>query len=103
MGDDRFRAEGGEDLLLTSVKLTTRAISFILRDTDLRKVEALRVEEALTLSLQGTVSVCRAPSFACLIVVLMLFANSFSFLGKRLLILRTWRGGPVRPRALLRR
>ena len=71
--------------------------------TDLRKVKALRVEEALALSFQRTVFVCRAPSFICLTVVLMLSANSFLFLGRRLLILRTWRGGPVRLRALQRR
>ena len=94
---------GGEDSLFTKAKLAAGAVSSILRDSDFKKVEALRVEEALALSLQGTVSVCRAPSFACLVVVLMLFTNSFLFLGRRLLILRIWRGGLVRSRALLRR
>ena len=42
---------GGEDLLFTNVELAARAVSSILRDFDLKKVEALFVEEALTLSL----------------------------------------------------
>ena len=83
----------GEDSLLTNAELAAGSVSFILRDSDLRKVEALCVEEALALSLQGTVFVCHAPSFACLVIVLMLSTNSFLFLGRRLLILRTWRGG----------
>ena len=90
VGDDRFGAEGGEDSLLTNAKLATGAVLSIFQVSNLRKVEALHVEEALALSLQGIVSVCRAPSFICLVVVLMLFANSFLFLGRRLHILRTW-------------
>ena len=72
VGDDRFRDVGGEDSLLTNAELVAGAVSSILRDSDLRKVEALRVEEALALSLKGTISVCRAPSFICLVVVIML-------------------------------
>ena len=44
--------------LLFHVELATGVVSFILRDSDLRKVEALSVEEALALLLQGTSSVC---------------------------------------------
>ena len=62
-GDGRFEAERGEDLLLTNAELTTRAISSILRDSDLKKVETLRVEESLALSLQGTVSICLSAFF----------------------------------------
>ena len=51
MGDDRFGDVGGEDSLLTNAELAAGAVSSILRDSDLRKVEALRVEEALALSL----------------------------------------------------
>ena len=58
VGDDRFKAEGGEDLPLTNTELVAWAVSSILRDSDVKKVESLRVEEALALSLQGTVSVC---------------------------------------------
>ena len=63
MGDDRFKAEGGEDALLANAELAAGAISSILRDSDLKKVEALCVEEALTLSFQGTVSVCLSAFF----------------------------------------
>ena len=72
MGDDLFEDVGGEDSLLTNAELAAGVFSSILRVFDLKKVEAMRVEEALALSLQGTVSVCRAPSFICLIVVIML-------------------------------
>ena len=51
VGDDRFEDEEGEDSLLTNVELTARAVSSILRDSDLKKVEALCMEEALALSL----------------------------------------------------
>ena len=57
------KLRGGEDSLLTNAELTVRAISSILRDSDLKKVEALCVEEALALSLQGTVSVCLSVFF----------------------------------------
>ena len=62
-GDDRFEAEGGEDSLLTNAKLAARVVSSILWDSNLKKVETLRVEEALALSLQGTVSVCLSTFF----------------------------------------
>ena len=51
---DRFETAGSEDSLLSHAKLATRAISSILRNSDLRKVDALSVEEALALLLQGT-------------------------------------------------
>ena len=57
-GDDRFEAEVGEDSLLTNAELAAGAVSSILQDSDLKKVETLRVEEALALSLQRTVFVC---------------------------------------------
>ena len=77
LGNDRFGAEGGggggEDLLFTNAKLATVADSSILRDFDLKKVEALCIEEALALSLQGTVSVCPSsffcPSHHCVNVI----------------------------------
>ena len=60
MGEDRFEAGGwvGEDSLLANVELTIGVVSSILQDSDLKKVEALCVEEALALFLKGTVSVC---------------------------------------------
>ena len=72
-GDDRFEAEGVENSLLANAELAARAISSILRDFDLKKVETLCVEEALALSLQGTVFVCLRAFFysscRCVIVV----------------------------------
>ena len=56
-GRDRFEVVGSEDSLLSHAELASGAISSILRDSDLRKVEALSVEEALALLLQGTASV----------------------------------------------
>ena len=54
---DRFEATWSEDSFLSYVKLAAGAISSILRDFDLRKVEALSVEQALALLLQGTGSI----------------------------------------------
>ena len=72
-GDDCFEAEGGEDLLLTNAELAAGVVSSILRDSDLKKVETFRVEKALALSLQGTVSVCLSAffysSFCCVNVI----------------------------------
>ena len=63
----------GKDSLFTNAKLAPGAVSSILRDSDLKKVEALCVEEALGLSLQGTVSVCPSaffyPSRRCVNVI----------------------------------
>ena len=54
---DCFGAVGSEDSLLSHAELTVGAVSSILRDSDLRKVDALSIEEALALLLQGTASV----------------------------------------------
>ena len=73
MGNDRFGAEGGEDLLFTNSELAAEVVSSILRDSDLKKVDALCVEEAFGLSLQGTVSLCSStffyPSHLCVNVI----------------------------------
>ena len=55
---DRFEAAGDEDSLLSHAKLAVRAVFSILRDSDLRRVGALLIEEALDLLLQRTASVC---------------------------------------------
>ena len=72
-GSDRFGAEGGEDSLLTNAELAVGDVSSILRDSDLKKVDALCVEEAFALLLQGTVSVCPStffyPSNRCVNVI----------------------------------
>ena len=51
---DRSEATRDEDSLLSHAELATGAVSSILRDSDLKKVGALPVEEALALLLQGT-------------------------------------------------
>ena len=58
VGSDPFGAEGGEDSLLSHMELTVGAVSSILRNSNLKKVGALSVEEALVLLLQGTAFVC---------------------------------------------
>ena len=48
---DRFGAIGNEDSLLSHTELAIGVVSSILGDSDLRKVDALSVEEALALLL----------------------------------------------------
>ena len=60
---DHFRAVGSKDSLISHAELAAGAVSSILRDSDLRKVDALSVEDALALLLQGTASV-RPSAFA---------------------------------------
>ena len=48
---DRFKAAGSEDSLLSHTELAVGAVSSILRDFDLRKVDALSIEEVLALLL----------------------------------------------------
>ena len=48
---DRFEAAGDEDSLLSHAELVVGAVSSILCDFDLRKVDVLPVEEALSLLL----------------------------------------------------
>ena len=63
VGNDCFGAEGGEDSLFTNTELSVRVVSSILRDSDLKKVDALCVEETFALLLQGTISVCPSAFF----------------------------------------
>ena len=51
VGRGRFSAVRDEDSLLSHVELAAGAVSFILGDSDLKKVDALSVEEALALTL----------------------------------------------------
>ena len=51
LGRERLGADGVEDSLLSNAELATGAISSILKDSDLKRSDALPVEEALTLSL----------------------------------------------------
>ena len=54
---DHFEAAGDEDSLLSHAELAAGVVSSMLRDSDLRRVGALPVEEALALLLQGTASI----------------------------------------------
>ena len=51
VGRGCFGAAGNEDSLLSHVELAVGAVSSIIHDSDLKKVDALSVEEALTLLL----------------------------------------------------
>ena len=57
-GKDFFGTEGDEDSLLTNSELSPGAVSSILQDSDLNRADAMSVEEALALLLQGAATVC---------------------------------------------
>ena len=63
-GRDNSRAEEDEDSLLTNWELTAGVVSSILWDSDLKRADAMSVEEALALSLQGATTVC-LYAFVC--------------------------------------
>ena len=94
---DRFEATGSEDSLLSHVELAAGVVSSILRDFNLRKVEALSVEETLALLLQGTASVRQVFSSIFFFIVSVLLAD-FLFFGRWLLTRKAWQGGPALPR-----
>ena len=103
---DRFGAVGGEDSLLSHAELAARAVSSILRDSDLKKVDALSIEEALALLLQGTASV-RPSAFAnpflyLFFIVSVLLTDFFLSFGRWLRTRKVWQRGPALPRARLR-
>ena len=60
-----FGNEGEEDSLFANSELVIRVMSSILRDYDLRRVDAMPVEDVLALSLQGAAIVC-PDAFICL-------------------------------------
>ena len=57
VGRGCFGAAGNDDSPLSHVELAVEAVSSIIRDSDLKKVDALSVEESLALLLQGTASI----------------------------------------------
>ena len=65
LGRKRLKADGDEDSLLSNAELATGVISSILRDSDLKRSDALPVEEALSLPLQG-VTFVSSRVFICL-------------------------------------
>ena len=64
IGGDSFGAEGDEGSLFSNAELAVRAVSPILKDSDLKRSNALPVEEALALSFQGVISVSSC-AFIC--------------------------------------
>ena len=58
--------------------------SSILRDSDLKKMDALPVEEALTLSLQGVISASSSAFVCSSHHYFMLHINFTLFFGRRL-------------------
>ena len=79
-GRDCFRTEGDEDSLLTNSELSVGAVSSILQDSDLKRADAMSIEEALALSLQGAAAVC-PDAFICLFhYCFKLSINFISFL-----------------------
>ena len=99
VGKGRFSAVGDEDSLLYHVELTVEAVSSILRVSDLKKVDALSVEEALALMLWGTASVRLNTFVDPFPYCFRLLIDSFLFFGRWLLMRRAWQGGPALPRA----
>ena len=71
-----FGTKGEEDSLLTNSELAAGAVSSILRDYDLRRADAMSVENVLALSLQGATTVC-PDAFICLSYFLFRFALTF--------------------------
>ena len=53
----RPEADGDGDSLLFNAELAAGAVSSILRDSDLKRLGALPIEEALAISLQGVNSI----------------------------------------------
>ena len=103
VGRGRFSAAGHEDSLLSHVELAVGAVSSIIRDSDLKKVDALSVEKALALMLQGTASVRLSAFVDPFPDCFRLLIDSSLFFGRWLLTRRAWQGGPALPRAPPRR
>ena len=55
--DPASKSGGDGDSLLLNVELATGTVSSILKDSDLERSNALPVDEALALSLQGVASI----------------------------------------------
>ena len=85
VGRGRFDVVGDEDSLLSHVELAIGAVSFILRDSDLKKVDTLFVEEALALKLQGTASVRPSAFIGPFPYCFIFLIDSFLFFGRWLL------------------
>ena len=76
---------GDEDSLLSHVELAVGAVSSILCDSDLKKVDALSVEETLALSLQGAASIRPRAFTGPFPYCFRLLIDFFLFIGRWLL------------------
>ena len=85
MGRGRFGTVGDDDSLLSHVEIAAGAVSSILRDSDLKKVDALSVEEALALTLQGIAFVRPSAFIGPFPYCFRLLITSFLFFGRWLL------------------
>ena len=65
LGRECLEVDGDKDSLLSNSELAAGTISSIFIDSDLKRSDALPVEEALALSLQGVASVS-SRVFICL-------------------------------------
>ena len=79
IGRGRFGVEEDEDSMLSHGKLAVGAVSSILRDSDLKKVDALFIVEALALLLQGAASVCSSAFTAISSLFQVVFDLLFYF------------------------
>ena len=77
---DCFKTERDENSLLTNSELAVRAVSSILRDSDLKRADAMSVEEALALSFQGAATVCPGALICSFHRCFKLSINFISFL-----------------------
>ena len=85
VGRGRFGDVGDENSLLSHVELFVGAVSSILLNSDLKKVSALSVEEALALTLQGTASIRPSAFIGPFPYCFRLLIDSFLFFGRWLL------------------
>ena len=86
VGRGRFGVVGDEDSLLSHVELAAGAIFSVLPDSNLKKVDALSVEEALALTLQVTTSVRPSTFIGPFPYCFRLLIDSFLFFGRWLLM-----------------
>ena len=100
-GKDCFRTEGDEDSLLTNSELAAGAVSSIIWDSNLKRVDAMSVEEALALSLQEAATVCPDTLICSFHRCFKISLNFISFL-QMATYMKSWRGGPAWLRAQLK-
>ena len=85
VGRGRFGAVGNEDSLLSHVELAVGVVSSFIRDSDLKKMDTLSVEEALAFLLQGTAFVRPSAFVDPFLDCFRLLIDSFLFFGRWLL------------------